>query len=456
MELYDLIVIGGGPGGYHGAERAAHAGLKTMVVEKDKLGGVCLNEGCIPSKALLNSAKFYHHAKDGSAYGVKADQVILDQKTVISRKNRVVRRLVAGVGVQLKQSQATILQGQAQITGKTKEGFVVKVAEDEYTTKRLLIATGSTPIIPPIEGLKDAFSSGNILTSKEILDLDTIPESLTIVGGGIIGLEMAAYFATVGSRVTVVEMLPIIAGNIDPDLTNILKKSLEKSGVVFHLSSKVIRINATEITYVQSDTEHTLAHDKLLLSIGRKPATEGLGLETIGVEMAKNKAIITDLHSATNVANVYAVGDCNGKSMLAHTAYREADVAVATILGEKDLINYDAIPSVVYTTPELATVGLTDSEAKAKGLDVVLLSLPVAFSGRHLAESDDSNGIIKLVVDKKTKTLVGAHLASLYASEIILMLSTAIDLKIDVKTLTRLVYPHPTVGELIKDALFTL
>ncbi|NLF49005.1 MAG: dihydrolipoyl dehydrogenase [Acholeplasmataceae bacterium] len=456
MEIFDLIVIGGGPGGYHAAERAAHSGYHTLVIEKEKLGGVCLNEGCIPSKAFLNSAKVYDHAFKGGAYGVSTENVVFDQKLVLKRKDRVVRRLVAGVAQQLKQRQVTVVKGVGIITGKSKEGFQVQIDQTEYVGKRLLIATGSTPIIPPIEGLKEANASGNILSSREILDLDSIPAKLTIVGGGIIGLEMAAYFQTVGSQVTVVEMLPKIAGNTDSDLTDVLQKSLEKKGVNFFLSSKVTRIDAQQLTYVKADQEYVLVHDKLLLSIGRRPATDHLGLENIGVEMAKNKAIITDLQSRTNIANVYAVGDVNGKSMLAHTAYREAEVAINTMLGEKDSIHYDAIPAVVYTTQELATVGLTEIEAKAKGFEYQVLSLPVAYSGRHLAETDDANGLIKLIVDKKSNTLLGAHLAMQYASEIILTLSMAVDLKLTVKTLSRLVYPHPTVGELIKDTLLSL
>ncbi|MDD4184094.1 MAG: dihydrolipoyl dehydrogenase [Candidatus Izemoplasmatales bacterium] len=456
MDTYDLIVIGGGPGGYHGAERAAHAGYHTLLIEKRKLGGVCLNEGCIPSKAFLNSAKFYDHATHGATYGIQAEKVNFDQKAVLKRKDRVVRRLVAGVAQQLKQRQVTVINGVASIVSKTKEGFMVQVDQTSFLGKRLLIATGSVPIIPPIDGLNEALATGNILTSREILDLETIPEKLTIVGAGIIGLEMAAYFQTVGSQVTVVEMLPKIAGNIDPDLTEALQKSLEKRGVTFHLSSKVTQIHAQQITFEKDFQEQTLEHDKLLLSIGRRPATEQLGLENVGVELAKNKAIVTDLQSRTNIENVYAVGDVNGKSMLAHTAYREAEVAINTMLGETDSIQYEAIPAVVYTTPELATVGLTETEALAKGFDCQMVSLPVAYSGRHIAENDDSNGLIKLIVDKKSNTLLGAHLAMQYASEIILTLSMAIDLKLTVKTLSRLVYPHPTVGELIKDTLFSL
>jgi len=456
MEKYDLIIIGGGPAGYHGAERAAHHGLKTLVIEKNKLGGVCLNEGCIPSKTLLNSAKVLAHAQHGQDYGVTAESVHFDQSKVIDRKNTVVRRLVAGIKAQLKQSGITVVEGSAVIAGKSPEGFLVKANDIDFVGTRLMIATGSMPAVPPIEGLKAALEQGLVMTNKEILDLRIIPARLTIIGGGVIGLEMAAYFAGVGSHVEVVEMLDKIAGPTETEISGILQKALEKKGVVFHLNGTVTAVGPTSVTFQKDGKEIVLDHDKVLLSIGRRPFTSGLGLEKIGVELAKNGAIITDDRLQTNVANVYAAGDVNGKSMLAHTAYREAEVAVNNMTGHPDKIHYDSIPAVIYTTPEVGTVGLTEKEALAKGYDVATVSLPIAYSGRFVAENTDLDGIYKLIVNKKTNTLIGAHLIGSYSSEIIVMLSSMIQLEIDIRNITKLVFPHPTVGEIIKDALFKL
>lgn len=454
MEKFDLIVIGGGPAGYHGAERAAHHGLKTLLIEKGKLGGVCLNEGCIPSKALLNSAKVLSHAKHGGDYGVYAEAVRFDQAKVVERKNTVVRRLVAGIKAQLKTSGVTVVEGLALVAGKTPEGFLVRVNAIDYVGARLLIATGSTPAVPPIDGLKAAMEQGAVMTNREILDLTSVPARLTIVGGGVIGVEMAAYFAAVGSHVEVIEMLDKIAGPTESEITGLLQKALEKLGVVFHLKSTVTAIGTSSVTFRQDGKDITLDHDKVLLSIGRRPVTNGLGLESIGVEMAKNGAVVTDDKLRTSVANVYAAGDVNGKWMLAHAAYREAEVAVNQMLGHPDRIQYESIASVIYTTPEVASVGLTDAEAAAKGLDVSTVSIPLAFSGRAMAENIDVDGLFKLVINNKTNTLVGAHLIGSYASEIIVLLASLIQLEIDIRNITKLVFPHPTVGEIIKDALF--
>jgi dihydrolipoamide dehydrogenase len=456
MEKFDLIIIGGGPAGYHGAERAAHQGLRTLILEKNKLGGVCLNEGCIPSKTLLNSAKILTHAEHGQDFGVYSDGVRFDASKVIDRKNTVVRRLVAGIKSALRQSGVTLMEGTGVITGKTGDGFIVKANETEFFGTHLMVATGSLPSVPPIEGLKAALEEGSVLTNKEILDLRSVPSRLTIIGGGVIGLEMAAYFSSVGSHVEVVEMLDKIAGPTDSEISSILQKALEKKGVVFHLNATVIAVSPTSITFRKDAQETVLEHDKALLSIGRRPVTAGLGLESLGVALARNGAILTDDRLQTNIPGLYAAGDVNGKSMLAHTAYREAEVAINNMTGHPDQIRYEAIPSVIYTSPEVGTVGLTESEAIAKGMDVATVSLPIGYSGRFVAENNDLFGLYKLIVDKKTNCLIGAHLIGSYSSEIIVMLSSMIQLKIDIHDIVKLVFPHPTVGEIIKDALFKL
>lgn len=454
MSTYDLIVIGGGPGGYHAAQLAANTGHKTLVIEKHKLGGVCLNEGCIPSKALLHSAKQYTHATHGESYGITAKDVTYNHARVVERKDGIVKTLVSGVTHTLRKAQVEVINGTAKLTGKENDAYLVSVNDTVYLVKKVIIATGSSPIMPPIEGLLDAYEKGTLLTSKEILDLKDIPDKLTIIGGGVIGLEMATYFAQIGSKVTVVEMLPQIGGPIDNDVSSTLKSILEKQDITFILNAKVIKINAKSIRYIQDGEEKTVSHNHALLSVGRKANTKTLGLDNLHIEQQKNGVIVTDNQLKTNIANIYAVGDVNGKSMLAHTAYKEAEVAVNTINGIKDSMNYDVIPSVIYTSPEVISVGFTETKAKEKGYDIKVMKLPVSYAGRHLAETDEHDGFIKLLVDKKKNTLVGAHMISLYASEIALFLSAMLHLEINIEEIKRVIYPHPTVGELVKEALF--
>ena len=456
MELFDLIVIGGGPGGYLAAERAGHAGLKTMVVEKREFGGVCLNEGCVPSKTFLNSAKVLDYANHAKNYGVSVEgKTSIDQKFVVERKNGVVKMLVSGVKATLKRNKVKAVSGEAFIEGKTSEGFKVKVNGEEYEAKRLIIATGSMPVVPPIEGLKQNIETGFVMTNREVLDLDFIPKTLTVIGGGVIGLEMASYFSSVGTKVTVVEMLNKIAGPTEAEVSKILQKSLEAKGVIFNLGAKVTKIEADGVVYEKDGKTQKIESEKVLLSIGRRAVTQGFGLENINVNLERG-AIVTDEQMKTNVANVYAVGDVNGKVMLAHTAYREAEVAVNTILGKKDAMRYNVIPSVIYTNPEVGSVGETEESAKAKGLDVKCVSIPLTYSGRYIAENTDLSGICKIVVNKKTNTLIGAHIIGSYAGEYIVAVSSMIDLEVDIENIKKLVFPHPTVCEIVREAIFQI
>ena len=456
MELFDLIVIGGGPGGYLAAERAGHAGLKTMVVEKREFGGVCLNEGCVPSKTFLNSAKVLDYANHAKNYGVSVEgKTSIDQKFVVERKNGVVKMLVSGVKASLKRNKVKAVSGEAFIEGKTNEGFKVKVNGEEFEAKRLIIATGSMPVVPPIEGLKQNIETGFVMTNREVLDLDFIPKTLTVIGGGVIGLEMASYFSSVGTKVTVVEMLNKIAGPTEAEVSKILQKSLEAKGVVFNLGAKVTKIEADGVVYEKDGKTQKIESEKVLLSIGRRAVTQGFGLENINVNLERG-AIVTDEQMKTNVANVYAVGDVNGKVMLAHTAYREAEVAVNTILGKKDAMRYNVIPSVIYTNPEVGSVGETEESAKAKGLDVKCVSIPLTYSGRYIAENTDLSGICKIVVNKKTNTLIGAHIIGSYAGEYIVAVSSMIDLEVDIENIKKLVFPHPTVCEIVREAIFQI
>ena len=452
-EIFDLIVIGGGPGGYLAAERAAHAGQKTLLFEKRSLGGVCLNEGCIPSKALLNSAKHYEHALHGDVFGVTCADVKLDQQAVVARKNKVVKTLVAGVKAKMKANKVTVVMETAAITGKTAEGFTVEAAGTAYTAKKLIIAAGSSAVVPPIPGVKENLGSF-VLTNREVLDLEAVPEKLTVIGGGVIGLEMAAYYATVGSKVTVVEMLDHIAGPTDRQISSMLQKQMEKKGVTFLLSHKCLSVEPGIVNVEAPDGKQiAVAADKVLLSIGRRANTEGLGLETIGVEFDRRGILVND-NCRTNVENVYAVGDITGRYMLAHTAYREAEVAVNHILGVKDQMRYIANPAVIYTQPEIASVGKTEEELKEEGVAYEVKSLPMVYSGRFVAENEGVDGLCKIIVHKKNRTVLGVHMIGAYAGEMIVAACEMIEMFMPVKYLKRLIFPHPTVSEILREVLW--
>jgi len=450
---YDLIVLGGGPAGYLASERAGHAGLSVCCIEERSVGGVCLNEGCIPTKTLLYSAKIFDGAAHGEKYGVTAEGLTIDHAKVVARKDKVVKTLVAGVQSALKANGVVLVNARGVITGRSAEGYTVDASGETYIGKRLLIATGSSPAVPPIPGLKEGLASGFVCTNREILQLTQKPEHLCVIGGGVIGLELASYFASIGSKVTVIEMLDHIAGENDPELVAILKKSYEKRGVTFQLSAKVTEVTASAVKYEKDGAISEVACDKVLLSIGRRANTKDIGLESIHVLLERG-AVVTDAQMKTNQPEVYAAGDVNGKSMLAHTAYREAEVAVNTMLGKHDTMRYEAIPGVLYTNPELSAVGETEASAKAKGLDAACVKLPMRFSGRYLAENEGGDGIMKLVVDKETRKVLGAQVLSNYSSEFIVTVGTFIELGLTVDEVKEIVFPHPTVCEIVREAVF--
>ena len=452
-DTFDLIVIGGGPGGYLAAERAAHAGLKTLLFEKRSLGGVCLNEGCIPSKALLNSAKTYDHARHAADYGISCSDVKIDQAAVIARKAKVVRSLVNGVKAKMKMHGVTVVMEEAAITDKTADGFTVTAGGNAYTGKKLIIATGSSPAVPPIPGVKENLG-GFVMTNREVLELTEIPGKLTVIGGGVIGLEMAAYYATVGSSVTVVEMLDHIAGPTDREISTMLQKELEKKGVTFLLSHKCLSVEPGKVFAEAPNGEKvTVEADKVLLSIGRRANTQGIGLETIGVNVERT-GIPTDTMCRTNVADVFAIGDVNGHHMLAHTAYREAEVAVSNILGKKDAMRYNANPSVIYTQPEIASVGRTEEECKEKGIDYEVAKLSMRYSGRFVAENEGAEGLCKVIIDKKRRTILGVHMIGAYTGEIIWGAAEMIEMQLRVTDARQIIFPHPTVSEIIREVLW--
>ena len=452
--MIDLAIIGGGPAGYVAAERAGSKGLKVVLFEKRELGGVCLNEGCIPTKTLLYSAKVYDTAVHGDKYGVFAEGATFDFSKIVARKNKVIRKLVAGVGAKMKANGVQVVKGDAVIEGRSAEGIKIRCNDEEFRAANLLVCTGSEAFVPPIPGLKEA--GDVIMTNREILALKEQPKSLVIIGGGVIGMEFASFYNSLGTQVTVVEMLPEILGGLDSELSAMLRDIYAKKGVAFNLSCKVTKIDGNVVTYVDSENnEHTVSGEKILVSVGRRPVTAGFGLETLGVELNRG-GIKVDNKMRTNVPGVYAAGDVTGFSLLAHTASREGEVVVNNLTGREDVMRYDAIPGVVYTNPEISGVGLTEEAAKAEGIAYKVASLPMAYAGRFVAENEGGNGVCKVIVGEKYGEVLGVHMLGNPSSEMIYGACMAIEAELTIKELEEVVFPHPTVSEIFKETAFAI
>ena len=445
---YDVAIIGGGPAGYTAAERAAKGGLSTILFEKNALGGVCLNEGCVPTKTLLYSAKTYDNIRHAAKYAVKAENPSFDLGKIIARKNKVVKKLTAGIRMKMTEAGATVVNAEALIEGRVADGTLTIVAGDaRYEAAHLLICTGSETVIPPIPGLAETA----YWTSREALQSKELPASLVIIGGGVIGMEFASFFNSLGVEVHVVEMLDKILGPMDRELSEMLQAEYAKRGVKFYLGHKVTGVHGTEVSVEKEGESFTLTGEKVLLSVGRRPVTKGFGLENLGVEPFRNGVKVNE-YMQTSLPNVYACGDITAFSLLAHTAASEAEVAIDHILGKAHPMSYKAIPGVVYTNPEIAGVGRTEEELQAAGVAYTVKKIPMAFSGRFVAENEMGNGVCKLLLDGEG-TLIGAHLLGNPASELIVIAGMAIEQGMKAEQLTRFVFPHPTVGEILKEAL---
>lgn len=448
--------MGGGPGGYNAAERAAHAGLKTVLFEERALGGVCLNEGCIPTKTLLNSAKIFESAVHGAPFGVKVENISIDHGAVIDRKNKVVKTLVSGVGAKMKGAGVKVVPKTATIEGKGDGGFTVNDGAEHYEAPKLLICTGSEAAVPPISGLADAVKCGLAVTNREILDLRVPPKSIAVIGGGVIGLEMASYFNTLGAKVTVIEMMDKIAGPTDRDISKILQNNYAKKGVEFILGAAVSSVTGKAgkgtVEYKIGDKTEKVDCELILISTGRRARTKDIGIEKLGI-LTNRGAIVTDETGRTNVPGVWAAGDVNGKSMLAHTAYREGEAAVNSMLGIKDRVDYRAIPAVIYTKPEVGTVGETVESAAKVGIKATEHTVSLRYSGRYVAENEGGDGICKIVLDEH-KTIIGVHMIGSYASEIIYGAAAMVARHDRTSDVEKLVFPHPTVCEVIREGMF--
>lgn len=445
---YQVIIIGGGPAGYTAAEAAGKAGLSVLLIEKKNLGGVCLNEGCIPTKTLLYSAKTVDNARHASKYAVNVSDVSFDLGKIIARKSKVVRKLVLGVKSKLTSNKVDLVTGEAQIVGPGR----VRCGEEMYEGENLILCTGSETFIPPIPGIETV----DYWTHREALDNKELPASLAIVGGGVIGMEFASFFHSLGVEVTVIEMMDEILGGMDKELSALLRADYAKRGIKFLLSTKVVGLaqsdEGTVVSYENAEGSGSIVAQRLLMSVGRRPVTKGFDLENLDLEKTERGAIRVNSRMQTSLPGVYVCGDLTGFSLLAHTAVREAEVAVHTILGKEDEMSYRAIPGVVYTNPEIAGVGETEESATAKGLTYRVVKLPMAFSGRFVAENEGVNGVCKLLIGENEQ-IIGAHVLGNPASEIIVLAGTAIELGLTAAQWKKIVFPHPTVGEIFREAL---
>ena len=446
---YDVVVIGSGIGGYVAAIRASQLGLKCAVVEKEKsLGGTCLNVGCIPSKALLESSELFAQASHKFAeHGITVSEPKIDVGVFIARKEKVVQASTRGVQFLMKKNKIDVIAGFGTIAGPG----VVKVGEQTLETVRIVIATGS--VVSPLPGV---VTDGEVVvTSNEAISFSEVPKQLAVIGGGVIGLELGSVWSRLGSRVTVLEYMPTIFPGADAEICQAAEKIFTKQGIEFVLGARVKSAKkakrGAEVVFEYQGKEQTLTVDKVLLAVGRKPFTEGLGLETIGVKVDERGRVPVDAHFQTSAANVYAIGDVIAGPMLAHKAEEEG-VAVAEIMaGKPGHVDYDAIPNVIYTHPEIASVGKTEEQLQKEGIAYNKGSFPFSANGRARALGE-SDGFVKILADKTTDRIIGAHIIGPRAGDLIAELAVAVEFKASAEDIARSVHAHPTLAEAIKEA----
>ncbi len=454
MEKFDVVIIGSGPGGYIAAIRAGQLGLKTAIIERDKeLGGTCLNIGCIPSKALLTSSDHFSFArKEASKHGIIIDNVHVDLSKMLQRKDKVVKTLTGGVRALMKTNKVTTLEGLGTILAPGKVSVKSSTGEtQEIETRNIIIATGSVPIELPFA----KFDGKTIVSSTEALCFTEAPAKFLVVGAGAIGLELGSVWNRLGSEVTVLEFLPRIALGFDLELSNLLQRALTAQGMTFHLETKMTGVKIENgravAAAVKGSEELTFEADKVLISVGRRPFAEGSGAEKVGVQFDERKRIKVDRHFRTNIEGIYAIGDVIPGPMLAHKAEEEGIACVETIAGKSGHVNYDTIPGIIYTNPELAGVGLTEDQAKEKGIDVRIGKFPFRANGRALA-NEDAEGLVKFVADAGTDRILGAHILQHAASELIAEAVSVMEFGGSSEDLGRTCHSHPTLSEAVKEA----
>lgn len=447
----DTVVIGAGPGGYVAAIRAAQMGQKVAIVEKEYIGGVCLNVGCIPSKALISAGHRYQDALDSTLFGVTTENVTLDfAKTQEWKQNEVVAKLTNGVEMLLKKNKVEIIRGEAYFNDANTMRVMTETSAQTYTFNNAIVATGSRPI--EIKGFK---FGERVLDSTGALNLQEVPESMVIVGGGYIGSELAGAYANLGTKVTILEGLPSILNGFDKDMVKLVEKNFKNQGVEIITDAMakeaVVNENGVTVKYEAKGKEESLDVDYVLVTVGRRPNTDELGLESAGVKMTERGLVEVDEQGRTSVPNIYAIGDIVPGPALAHKASYEAKIAAEAISGEKVAVDYRAMPAVAFTNPEIASVGLTESEAKEQGLKVKATKFPLGGNGRALS-LNATDGFVRLVTTKEDNVIVGAQVAGINASDIIAELGLAVESGMNAEDIALTIHGHPSLGESVMDA----
>jgi dihydrolipoamide dehydrogenase len=442
---FDVIVIGSGPGGYVAAERAGARGKSVLLIEKEHLGGVCMNYGCIPTKTLLHSAKIYYQSRHSEQAGVLGSDTRYDLNRAMAWKAHVVLNLRKGIEFLMKRHRVTVVYGRAKLIDQ----HTVRVDDEKYHGQHLILATGSSPAIPSILGINHP----SVLTSKEMLEINTLPENVVIIGGGTIGIEFASYFRMLNVPVTVIEMMDEILPNFDPDIGSLMRSVM--SGVDFHVASKVVSVDDTGVHFRKDGKDHVVPADRVLIAVGRVPNTEGIGLDALPIQYDKN-GIRVDDSMQTTLPHIYAIGDVTGKSLLAHSASRMGEVAVNQICGKDDRMRYDTVPWVVYAYPEVAGVGIGETEAKTQGRSIRKATLPMRMNGRFFAEYGNERGFCKVLLDDRTNVICGVFVVGGVCSEMIFGAAAMIDKKFRIDEIKKIIFPHPTVSEMIRETVWSI
>ncbi|MCD8350970.1 MAG: dihydrolipoyl dehydrogenase [Planctomycetaceae bacterium] len=443
---YDITVIGGGPGGYVAAIRAAKEGKRVCLVERENLGGVCLNEGCIPTKTLLKSANLLseiRHAGDFGIVGIDASAARVDMAKLQARRAKVVATLVGGVKGLVRGNKIALVEASASFV----DAHTIEAGGKRITSEYFIIATGSEVFMPPFIAME---GKNTLLTSREALLLDKVPASIAIIGGGVIGVEFASLLNKLGSKVTVLELLPDIMPMVDREVSGLAKKRLEKDGITFRMQAKVTKVKDNAVYYELGGNAESVRADAVLMAVGRVPRTDGLNAEKIGIEFDR-KAVKTDSRLRTSVPNIYCIGDANGKVMLAHVASHEGIMAVEDICGKHAAMHYDRVPSCIYLDPEIACIGLTEDAAKADGRAVKVGRFTMAGNGKSLVEGD-TDGLVKVIVDAQFGEILGLHMYGKHATDMISELSVAMTAEATADEIIESIHPHPTVSEAIPEA----
>src|SRR5262245_42032029 len=448
----DVAVVGAGPGGYVAAIRLAQLKKRVIVIDKAVLGGVCLNWGCIPSKALIHTASLVEDIRDGGQIGIHVDNLKVDLKQVQTWKQGVVNRLTGGVGTLLKHHKVDVVMGKATLTGPKTIEVETQEGKVEVKAEAILLATGARPIALP--GLD--VDGKSVLTSREALELTELPKHLVVIGGGIIGLEIGTFYRKLGSEVTVVELTPNLLPGTDPDLVKVVARGLKKRKVAIHLETKAEKLERAgdqlEVTLAPKSGEKIkITCDKMLIAVGMKPNSDGLGLDKVGVQLDPKGFVKVDAQLRTSVPSIFAIGDLIGAPLLAHKASKEGLVAASVIAGSNDRYDVRAMPAAIFTDPEIATVGLSEAEAKQKGLEVKIGTFPFSASGRALT-TGHADGLVKIVADAKTDQILGVGIAGPDASDLIAEAALGIELGATSEDLALTVHAHPTLAETMMEA----